>query len=392
MINSARRRGKIIVFGLVFWYPLAGVTYQFLHYLNGLRKIGWDVYYVEDSARSVYDVDGGEFTYDYEGTGNIPALGPVLDAHGYAGRWAFHNQHTGSCYGMTLGELRCLYLEADVLLNVTGGQELLAEHGRIPRKIYVETDPVKTEILVAQGDQGMIEALDGHDTHFTFGENFGASDCGVPVERYRWLPTRQPVDLDLWPQDDSPGTAYTTVATWNNRGSDIEWKGEVYGWSKRPEFLKIQELPRQRPQYTFELASMLPDDDRTRFAQLGWKLTDAIALSRNTESYRRYIQRSRGEFTVAKDQNIRLRSGWFSDRSCCYLAAGRPVINQDTAFGNTLPTGRGLFLFRNLEDILAAVDTIESDYEPQRRAAREIAAEYFAAEKVLESLCTRAGL
>ncbi len=392
MSGGAPPRGKIIVFGLVFWYPLAGVMYQFLHYLNGLRKIGWDVYYVEDSARPIYHIDAGSYTYDYEGTGNIAALGPVLDAHGYAGRWAFHDQHAGRCHGMPLGELRRLYREADVLLNVSGGQEILEEHGRIPLKIYIETDPVKTEILVAQGDQGMIDALDAHDAHFTFGENFGAPDCGVPVERYRWLPTRQPVDLELWPWDETPGTAYTTVATWNNQGNDIEWQGEVYGWSKRPEFLKIQELPRRRPQCEFEIAASMPDDDRTRFGQSGWKLTDPIAVSRDAESYRRYIRRSRGEFTVAKDQNVRLRSGWFSDRSCCYLAAGRPVINHDTAFGNALPTGRGLFSFRSLEDILAAVDAIESDYGAQRRAAREIAAEYFAAEKVLESLCTRTGL
>ena len=106
---------------------------------------------------------------------------------------------------------------------------------------------------------------------------------------------------------------------------------------------------------------------------------------------RSYIQQSRGEFTVTKDQVVRPLTGWFSDRSCSYLAAGRPVITQETGFNKFLPTGKGLFGFRTMEDILAAVDTIESDYEGSCKAAREIAEEYFAAEKVLGSLMARAG-
>lgn len=250
---------------------------------------------------------------------------------------------------------------------------------------------MKTEILVAQGNETMIATLDAHDTHFTYGENFGAPDCGVPLVRYRWLPTRQPVALELWPWDDSPGHAYTTVATWDNKANGIAWQGQHYGWSKRPEFLKLMDLPAKR-RGPFEVAAGVPAEDRALFEPHGWRLIDSLVVSREWEPYRRYIAGSRAEFTVAKEQNIRLRSGWFSDRSCCYLAAGRPVINQDTAFGNVLPTGRGLFPFRTMDDVLAAVDAIESDYAGHRRAAREIAEEYFAAEKVMKSLCDRAGI
>ena len=190
---------------------------------------------------------------------------------------------------------------------------------------------------------------------------------------------------------DTPGTRYTTIATWDNRGNDIQWKGEVYRWTKRPEFLKLIDLPRRRP-VGFELASGLPPDDERLFRDHGWSLTDSLAVSGNSEKYRDYITQSRGEFTVAKDQNVRLRSGWFSDRSCCYLAAGRPVINQDTAFSNALPVGKGLFSFRTIDDVVSAIDAIESDYPGNRAAAREIAAEYLAAEKVLASLCDRAAL
>ncbi len=384
-------RGKIIVFGIVFWYPLAGVTFQFLHYLIGLRKLGWDVYYVEDSARMIYDAATNDYTYDWASTGNVERLGAVLDAHGFAGQWAARCHYDYRIWGMTEAQLARVYREADAFLNITGGQEILPEHDRILRKIYVETDPVKTEILVAQGNREMIATLDAHDTHFTYGENLGAPDCGVPLVRYKWLPTRQPVALDLWPWDNSPGTAYTTVATWNNKANETVWQGEAYGWSKRPEFLKFLDLPTRRP-VPFEVAAGVPAEDRALFEPRGWRLIDSLAVSLEYQSYRRYLTNSRAEFTVAKDQNIRLRSGWFSDRSCCYLAAGRPVINQDTAFGNLLLTGIGLFSFRTSDDVLAAVDAIERDYDGNRRAARAIAEEYFAAERVMSSLCDRAGL
>ncbi len=386
-----RPRGKIIVFGIVFWYPLAGVTFQFLHYLIGLRNLGWDVYYIEDSARMIYDSATCDYTYDWASTGNVERLGAVLDAHGFKGKWAARCHYDNRIWGMTEAELAQVYRDADAFLNITGGQEILDEHLRIPHKIYVETDPVKTEILVAQGHEEMIATLDAHNAHFSFGENFGAPDCGVPMGRHKWLPTRQPVALELWPMLDAPGQKYTTVATWNNRGNDIVWQGEHYGWSKRPEFLKLVSLPRQR-KVSFEIAAGVPAEDRALLDANGWQTVDSLSVSSDAEIYRDYIRSSRAEFTVAKDQNIRLRSGWFSDRSCCYLAAGRPVINQDTAFGNILPTGRGLYSFLTLDDVLAAIDAIESDYAGNCRAAREIAEEFFSAEKVMGSLCARAGL
>ena len=230
----------------------------------------------------------------------------------------------------------------------------------------------------------------GQPTLFSFGENLGGPDCGVPVERLTWLPTRQPVVLDLWDPVAGAGHAYTTVATWRNR-NDVVYAGETYTWSKDLEFAKVLDLARCRPG-PFELATSVDADIAARLRAHGWRLADALTVSRDAERYRAYIRGSRGEFTVAKDQNVRLRSGWFSDRSACYLAAGRPVITQDTGFGNVLPTGKGLFAFRDLDDVLAAMDAIETDDEGNRRAAREIAAEYFDAERVVGSLLERAGL
>jgi len=383
-------RGKIIVFGILFWYPLAGVTYQFLHYLIGLQRLGYDVSYVEDSGRWVYDPRLNDLSPD--ASGNVGVVAPILEAHGFEGRWAFRGAYPdGKCYGMTEEAIRRLYREADAFLNVTGAQEIREEHLVCPRRIYIESDPFATQVRVALADAATIAALDAHDTHFSFGENIGESDCEVPVERYRWLPTRQPVVLDLWQHDLPPGETYRTITTWHNKGKDVTYRGETYYWTKDREFAKVLDLPRRSPG-RFELAASVDETTCACLIDHGWQQIDSVAVSRDVDRYRDYIQSSRGEFTVARDQYVRPRTGWFSDRSACYLAAGRPVITQETGFSKFLPTGEGLFAFETIEDVLAAVEEIERDAKLHRRAAREVAAQCFAAEIVLANLMQQAGL
>ena len=391
MVAVKPHKGKIIVFGILFWYPLAGVTYQFLHYLLGLRRLGYDPYYVEDSGRWIYDPRINDLSPD--ASGNIATVALILEAHGFSDRWAFRGHYPGGrCYGMEEEDILRLYREADAFLNVTGAQEIREEHLACRRRIYVESDPFAAQVRVAIGDERAIEELSAHDTHFSFGENLGASDCTVPTGPFRWLATRQPVVLDFWKDASAaPATAYTTITTWHNKGKNITYKGETYYWTKDREFLKFLQLPRRRP-LAFELAAGVDERVRELLRQHGWRQVNSVAISTDIERYRDYIQCSRGEFTVARDQYVRPRTGWFSDRSACYLAAGRPVITQETGFSKFLPTGRGLFAFNTMDDILAAVDAIESDYQGNCRAAREIVAEHFAAEKVVGYLMERAGL
>jgi hypothetical protein len=239
----------------------------------------------------------------------------------------------------------------------------------------------------------MLHTLAMHDTLFTFGENIGAPDCGIPVERFTWLPTRQPVLLDLWPVAGvNPDAAYNTITTWHNKGKNIEWQDDTWYWTKDREFERFLELPQRRPWQSFELATSVGEDVRKLLRDAGWLQRGSIEISADAELYRRYIQESRGEFTVARDQYVRPNTGWFSDRTACYLSAGRPVITQETRFSKFLPNGKGLFGFSTMEDILRAVDAIESDYPGNCRAARDIAEEYFAAEKVVGSLMQRASL
>jgi hypothetical protein len=383
-------KGKIIVFGILFWYPLAGVTYQFLHYLIALRRLGYDPYYVEDSGRWIYDPKLNDLSPD--ATSNIEAIVPVLEAHGFKDRWVFRGKYPdGKCYGMSEEQLMQLYRDADAFLNVTGAQEIREEHMQCKRRIYVESDPFVSQVKVAQGNQSMISTLEAHDTLFTFGENIGAPDCGIPLERFKWMPTRQPVVMDLWNHNFGKGAAFNTITTWKNKGKNIEYKGETYYWTKDREFEKIIDLPKRAP-VCFELAAGVDDEVKSYLHQHGWRQVDSVEISRNIEGYRKYIQQSRGEFTVARDQYVRPNTGWFSDRTACYLAAGRPVITQETGFSKYLSSGKGLFGFKTMDDILRAVDVIESDYDGNCRAARDVAAEFFDAEKVVGSLMERAGL
>jgi hypothetical protein len=253
--------------------------------------------------------------------------------------------------------------------------------------------------------------VDEHEDIVTYGENIGTDGCPIPPLPRLRAKTRQPVLINLWQKSWPPRAEFTTVCNWRQVGHDIDFCGETYYWSKHREFLKFVDLPRRTDQ-PIELAMGLTDaagreppafkdpipavgmtsDERRLLAENGWRLTDSHAFTMDPWSYRDYICASRGEFTVAKDQNVRLRSGWFSERSACYLAAGRPVVTQDTGFSSVLPTGEGLFAFNNTEEILAAFDAINTDYERHSRAARAIAEEYFRAETVLARLLEDLGL
>jgi hypothetical protein len=317
------------------------------------------------------------------------------------GQWAYVSPGADRrTFGLSGARLAGLLRESDALVNLTGSTLLRDEHMTVPVRIYLETDPVLRQIEIAQGKQSTMDMLSAHTHHFTYGENFGQQDCGVPVAGFQYRPTRPPVVMDWWRNGDqfAPAT-YTTIASWKQSGKDIEWKGETYTWSKHHEFLKYLDLPASL-KYPCELALACGEPDanevmqetRALLASHGWRAIDALQLSRDLCPYRDYIVRSRAEFTVAKDQNIRLRSGWFSDRSACYLAASRPVVTQDTGFGKALPVGEGLFDFRTMDDVVAAFEEIESDYSRHARAARQIADGYLRAESVLESLLSEAGL
>jgi len=385
---------KIVLLGMMSKIPVAGVVWQTAHYLEGLRRLGYDVYYVEAHARtpttlmSTEQDDGSALAATF--------IDRACRRFGFGGRWAYHALHDdGRVYGMSEAELMRLYGSAHAIINLHGGTEPRPEHYATNRLVYLETDPVQLQIELSENRPETIAFLEPHCAFFTFGENYGRPGCGLPVsDRFRFLPTRQPVVTDFWADSDiPPGDALTTVGNWEQPHREVVFRGETYHWSKHHEFMKVIDLPRRvggRPR--FELALSSYDDAAERLLRgHGWDVRPALAFSMEPDPYRAYIAGSLGEFTVAKDQNVRLRSGWFSDRSATYLAAGRPVVTQDTGFGDVLPTGAGLFAFRTVDEATAAVGAIREDYTAHARAASDLAAEYFAADRVLGDLLRRIG-
>jgi GT2 family glycosyltransferase len=383
---------KIVLLGMMTRIPVAGVVWQTVHYMVGLQRLGFEPYYVETHARTPSMLMERE--EDDSSAMAAAFIERVMRRFGLQHHWAFYGLHQdGRCFGMTKGELTRLYDSAQLLINLHGGTEPLPELYATDRLVYLETDPVQLQVELQQNVQKTVEFLDPHCAYFTFAENYGSPDCGLPVQdRYPLQPTRQPVVIDLWSGRGGELRDFTTVGNWRQPWRDVTFEGERYSWSKHYEFLKFIDLPARTPQ-PFELAlSSYEPEDRELLEGHGWAVRHALDISTEPDPYRDYIAGSRGEFTVAKDQNVRLRTGWFSDRSATYLAAGRPVISQETGFSNVFPTGEGLFGFSTMDEILAAVEAINSDYERHSRAAEEIGREYFGHDVVLGSLLERAGV
>lgn len=389
-------RKKIVVLGMMSRMPVAGVVWQTLHYLLGFQRLGYEVYYVETHGATPRHFFGDETDNGWQKAAGF--VDEVLRRFDLQHQWAYRGRfNSGQSYGLSDRTLDDLYRSADLIVNLHGGTQPLAEHCATGRLVFLETDPVEIQIQLHDNSQDAIDYLSPHRAFFTFGENYGNADCGLPVsERFHFQPTRQPVLCDIWEHNgNGAAEALTTIGNWCQPRRQVVFRGEVYHWSKHYEFLKFIELPTRTTPQPFELAlsrNSLNGDDSRLLASKGWRVRDALAFSDDMDAYRHYITSSRGEFTVAKDQNIRLRSGWFSDRSATYLAAGRPVITQETGFSNILPTGRGLFAFSTLDEAADAVEQINADYQAHSRAAREIAHEYFSAERVLSSLLERVGL
>ena len=390
------KRKKIAVLGFMANCPIAGVVWQHIHYIVGLQRLGHEVYYIEDTSRVPYDPVQQTPTEDYSFAAGV--LARLAAEHGFEGRWAFSPRYKSPDETAGLGRtfLNDLYREADALLNICGSHELNDDLLRSERIVYVESDPAVEQIKVDQGDRATTEFLARHCARFTFGESVGQADFPVPLHGLTWLPTRQPVVCDFWQRSASgpvPGGRFSSIANLATGGKkDIRWRGEHYLWSKLPEFEKYRLAP-TRCGENFELATHFKDPVLgDRFRAAGWQLVSPDEISVDYHRYVDYIRDSKGEFTVAKDQYVRLNTGWFSDRSACYLAAGRPVITQQTGFTRFYGGDEGLFAFENMAEVADAVAAVNADYARHSRAAGDIAREFFEAETVLRSLLARIGI
>jgi GT2 family glycosyltransferase len=393
MTPGKAARPKIVLLGMMTKMPVAGVVWQNLHYMLGFERLGCEAYYVETHARTPSML----MTHEDDDSSALAAeyIAAIMRRFGLADRWAFRALHDdGRCFGMSELQLERLYGDAALLINLHGGTQPLPELAAGGRLVYLETDPVQLQLELRHGLQETLDFLEPHCAFFTFAENWGKPDCGLPHEdRFRFVPTRQPVVMDLWPdRSRQPADLFTTIGNWRQDWRDVTFKGERYTWSKHHEFLRHLDLPK-RSGRRFELAlSSCEPADRELLIENGWGVRDGLEVSRGIDRYRDYVGASRGEFTVAKDQNVRLRTGWFSDRSATYLASGRPVVTQDTGFGGALPTGEGLFAFDSPDAAVEALAAIDAEYPRHARAARDLAREHFGHEAVLGAMLEQLGL
>jgi hypothetical protein len=389
------KRKRIVVMGFMGSMPIAGVIWQHIHYVVGLQRLGCDVYYIEDSARLPYNPQTFEVNNEFDYAARV--LDRLSQEFEFGNHWGFCARYLPRTptAGLPLKRIRQLYREADAILNICGAQELNDDLLASDRILYIESDPGVEQIKIDKRVRSTVDYLRRHHALFTFGENIGTKSFPVPTHGFKWLPTRQPVVTDLWKTDRSlPGAAaFTSVANWSTSGlKDITWRGKKYLWSKSREFLRFVSAPKKSGE-SFELATNIEDvKTQKRLLRNGWRLQCPLQMSVDYWRYRDYIRRSKGEFTVAKDQYVRLNTGWFSDRSACYLAAGRPVITQETGFTKIYGGKLGLLSFRSLDEIVDGVKIINANYAKHSRAARALACEFFEAEKVLESVLDRAGI
>ncbi|HEX9869336.1 MAG TPA: hypothetical protein VGC99_12225, partial [Candidatus Tectomicrobia bacterium] len=357
-----------------------------LQYLLGFKRLGHEVYFVEPLKETAVRPGNTPLA----GSANARYFGQVMADFGLEQVAALLLEDTQQTIGLPYEKLCQVARRADLLVNISG---LLADKTLtdcIPFRVYLDLDPAFTQLWhTAQS----IDMRFAAHTHFvTIGQAIGQPDCTVPTCGLQWITTPQPVVLAHWPVAEGiTYDALTTVAHWRGYGS-VEYGGIFYGQKAHSlrQFITLPTLARER----FVLALGIHPDEAKDLAAMernGWRLLDPAQVAHTPASYQQFIQGSKAEFGVAKSGYVAARCGWFSDRSVCYLASGRPVIAQETGFSRCLPTGKGLFAFETSDEVLARIEELNHDYAHHARAARAIAEDYFDSDKVLTRLLQRIG-
>ena len=353
-----------------------GHTWVFLQYLLGFRRLGFDVLFLDWMT---------------------PEMGPgaqasrysraVMERFGLQDHYCLMDAEGEAIAGINRRHAIERTTASLLLININGflaDPELL---GAAPRRVYLDIDPGFGQMW---REQGLHDAFAGHEIFVTIAEKIGRPGCRIPTCGLDWVTTRQPVVLDQWPSRPGQGSAFTSIGAWRGPFAPIEFDGTSFGLRVH-EFRKFAGLPKLTRQ-KFEIALEIHDTevgDRELLRHGGWRLLDPLAVAGSPDDYRDFIGRARAELMVAKGMYVETRGGWFSDRSACYLASGRPVIAQDTGLAGLYPLGDGLLAFHTLEEATAAVESVSADYSHHARAAREIAEAEFGSDRVLTALLER---
>jgi hypothetical protein len=398
-----RERLRIVVGGYIGLLPAAGVTWDYAQYPAGFAALGHDVFYIEDTRLwPIYQREGSDWG---DCSAAVSHLAAVMKAFGLKDRWAYRDEASGRCFGISADHLREVCRTADLFVNVSCSTFMRGEYRAIPVRALIDTDPMFTQVqylsqqMFTPGSPGLRELVDAHTHHFTFGESVGRPECLIPDCGIAWRPTRQPIRLDLWPAvepvRDRAGAAYSTLMNWT-AAKPLEYAGTTWG-QKDVELRRFFTLPALVPEIPLAIAvgqtggagAPFPADE-ARAA--GWRVLDPEAAAPDCAGYRAFIAGSLGELSVAKETYVKARTGWFSCRSACYLASGRPVVTEDTGWPAHLPEGRGLLAFDTLDGAADALRRVEADPAAHARAARLVAEELFDSRHVLSRMLSETGI
>jgi hypothetical protein len=383
---------RIVITGLLGQYAFGGVTWDYLQYLLGFRALGHDVWYLEDSGAWPYDPVRQTVTEDC--TYNVTYLGSIMTEFGFGDRWIYRNGADGKFHGAGEVAARDLIRNADLIVNVSSAGWLKDYDFGVKHQMFIDGDPMFCQVNLLDPKHADYAArVRAHDSHFTFGLNVGMPGCLAPDTGIRWKRTVQPVALDQWPkQSDDTLDRFTTVMNWASY-APIEWEGKRYG-QKDLEFDKFKLLPQQTPQH-LEMAmgqgvgAKRPTEE---LRALGWTILEAGEVLPDHKSYHEFLRTSKAEWSVAKHGYVAARTGWFSCRTACYLALGRPAVVQETGWSEYLPSGEGVIAFSTMEEAVAAIADINDHYAEHQAAARALAEQYFEAKKVCADLLAQAGI
>lgn len=379
---------KILVLGYIVRGPIAGMSWHHIQYVLGLNALGHHVSYFEDSGKSVYccyhprtGITNSSPEY------GLSYLKNLFDQLRLKNPWGYFDHHENKWYSNEIDSKHIKAGKFDLLINLSASNPIREWMSTIPVRVLIDTDPVFTQIRNIQ-DPARKFLSSQHNIFFTFGENIHSPDCKIPYDGFNWQATRQPISLDMWSNlSKNHNGRFTNIMQWESYPS-LKYKGIHYGL-KSDSFRPYLDLPNRTSQQ-LEIALGSPNAPRKVLRDNNWYLINPLAVSEDPWNYRNYIQHSKAEFSISKEAYVKTQSGWFSERSACYLAAARPVLTQETGFSNNIETGVGLLRYRTISEALKSIDEINSNYNKHCEKAKEIATEYFKAQKVLQSLLENA--
>ncbi len=382
---------RIAISGSLAQRPAAGGhAWVFLQYLLGLRRLGGEVLFLDRLEPAMCrDKAGGPC--GVEESFNLRYLRELMAAFGLSDSYALGFNGGRQWLGQSREHVLDFVGESALLIDVMGFLKDSDVAAAAPRRAFLDIDPGVPQMWRALG---LADMLSGYDDYVTIGENIGRPGCPIPTCGLNWITMRQPIVLEHWPATvPEESGAITSVGSWRGPFAPIEYEGRTYGLRVH-EFRKFADLPRRIARRCEFALNIHPSESRD-LALLeadGWQLVDPRTVASSPAAYQAYVQNSWAEFMVAKNMYVQSQCGWFSDRSICYLASGKPVLAQDTGIRELYPVTDGLLVFSDLEEAVAAVERLEEDYPRHALAARKVAEDYFDSDRVLSDLLSKLGI